>query len=90
MSVEQARVLLCGPMMAHCISKNLVLQYDSDWDAYLPISDTQGFDIYEWLPLYLLKIRTDLIAINEWDSGFVMLQLWLLVMVGTSHVKRVL
>ena len=66
---EQARVLLCGPMMAHCISRNLVLQFDSNWDAYLPVSEDANVIIYEWLPGYLNKMRNDLIAIGEWDCG---------------------
>ena len=66
---EQARVLLCGPLMAHCISRNLVLQFDQNWDAYLPVCENQNVIIYEWLPNYLNKMRADLIAIGEWDCG---------------------
>ena len=72
LNLEQARVLLCGPMMAHCISKSHVLQFDSDWDAYMPIVDNQTTVIYEWMNCYLSKMRDDLISIGEWDRGFAM------------------
>ena len=60
---------MCGPLMAHCISRNLVLQFDSNWDEYLPVSENANVIIYEWLPGYLNKMRNDLIAIGEWDCG---------------------
>ena len=67
--MREARVLLVGPMMAHCISKGLVLQFDSEYSAYLPICDNWNQVLYEWIWGYLEKMKQDLVRIGAWDSA---------------------
>ena len=66
--LREAHVLLVGPMMAHCVSKGLVLQFDDEYGAYLPICDDWQQVLYEWIPGYIHKMKSDLMCVGAWDS----------------------
>ena len=55
-------------MMAHCVSKGLVLQFDDEYGAYLPICDDWQQVLYEWIPGYIHKMKSDLMCVGAWDS----------------------
>ena len=55
-------------MMAHCITRGFVLQYDTKYDVNLPVCENWDYEIYKWLGQYIEKMKTDLIAIGAWDT----------------------
>ena len=64
----QARVLVTAPLMAHCVTMKLVLEYDTNLECNLPISDDWDRRLYSWVSHYIEKMKTDLIAVGAWDT----------------------
>ena len=54
--------------MAHCITKGYVLQYNADMDVHTPICDDWTFELYNWVALYINKMKEDLLDIGQWDQ----------------------
>ena len=53
--------------LAHCLSKGYVLQYDTENDLFIPVCDDWTFELYNWVPLYIEKMKADLIDIGAWE-----------------------
>ena len=63
----QAHVLITGPFMAYCVSRGFVLSYNTEFQLQVPICDDWVRVLYEWIPRFIAKMKSDLIDIGAWE-----------------------
>ena len=54
-------------MLAHLLTDGLPFRYDHEHKTYVPIFDLT-VNLYNWLHLYMEKIKKDLLALDLWDQ----------------------
>lgn len=63
----QADVLVCGPMLAHCLTADVPFEFLESYDTFMPVGAHIGALTYGHIPLYINKIKADLLNIECWD-----------------------
>ena len=66
--VWQNKQIVYPVMLAHCITNNHPIGEREDWQkSILPLGPDWIVHLYDYIEVYVKKIRQTLITINEWD-----------------------